>query len=153
MPFDAGQMTPASPAHAEIMALLHAAAFPRCEQWAAAAFAAQLGLPGVFGLLDERGGLALARVVADEAELLTLAVHPDARRRGLGRTLLGTALDEAARRGAVAMFLEVAESNAPARALYASAGFAPVGVRPGYYHPGVDALVLHVALDRFSPSK
>ncbi len=131
----------ASPAHAEAMALLHAAAFPPPDQWSAAAFAAQLALPGVFGLLDERGGLALARVVADEAELLTISVHPEAQRLGIGRALLTAVLSEAARRGARAVFLEVAESNAPARALYASLAFEPVGRRPGYY-ASADALVL-----------
>jgi ribosomal-protein-alanine N-acetyltransferase len=132
---------PASSAHAEAMALLHAAAFPPHDRWSAAAFAAQLALPGVFGLLDGRGGLALARVVADEAEVLTIAVHPDARRFGVGRALLTAALAEAARRGAETVFLEVAETNAPARALYAALAFAPFGRRPRYYG-AADALVL-----------
>ena len=131
----------ASPAHAEAMALLHAAAFPPPDQWSAAAFATQLALPGVFGLLDERGGLALARVVADEAELLTIAVHPEARRLGIGRALLTAVLAEAARRDAETVFLEVAEINAPARALYAALAFTPVGRRTGYY-ASADALVL-----------
>ena len=124
------------------MAALHAAAFPAGEHWDAAAFAAQLGQPSVFGLLDERGGLVLARIAADEAEILTLAVHPSARRQGLGRDLLDRSLAEAGGRGAAAMFLEVAESNAAARALYAAAGFAPVGRRQGYYASGADALIL-----------
>jgi [ribosomal protein S18]-alanine N-acetyltransferase len=138
----------ATPAHAEAMALLHAAAFPAGERWNGAAFAALLGSPGVCGLLDERGGLALVRCAADEAELLTLAVHLSARRRGLGRALLAASLDEASRRRAAAMFLEVAESNAPARALYAAAGFTPVGRRPGYYASGGDALLLKRCLDQ-----
>ena len=133
------------------MAVLHAAAFAAGERWDAAAFAAQLGLPGVFGLLDERGGLALARVAADEAEILTLAVHPSAQRRGIGRDLLDRALAEAAGRGAAAMFLEVAESNAAARALYAAAGFAPVGRRQGYYVSGADALVFRRLLGGVAP--
>ena len=123
------------------MALLHAAAFPPPEQWSAAAFAAQFALPGVFGLLDERGGLALARVVADEAEVLTIAVHPEARRLGVGHALLTAVIAEAARCGAETVFLEVAETNAAARALYAMLGFAPVGRRSGYY-ASADALVL-----------
>ena len=134
-------MIRASPAHAEAMALLHAAAFPVPERWSAAAFATQLALPGVFGLLDERGGFALARVIADEAELLTIAVHPEARRLGLGRALLKAVLAEAARCGAETVFLEVAKANAPARALYAGLAFAPVGHRSGYYASD-DALVL-----------
>ncbi len=134
-------MIRASPAHAEAMALLHAAAFPSLDRWSATAFATQLALPGVFGLIDERGGLALARVAADEAELLTIAVHPEARRQGIGRALLKAVLSEAARRGAVTVLLEVAESNTPARALYASLAFRPVGRRKGYY-ASADALVL-----------
>ncbi|MBV9750076.1 MAG: GNAT family N-acetyltransferase [Acetobacteraceae bacterium] len=131
------------------MALLHAAAFPPIDRWSATAFATQLALPGVFGLIDERGGLALARVIADEAELLTIAVHPAARRQGIGRTLLTAVLSEAARRGAVTVFLEVAESNAPAHALYASLAFTPVGRRKGYY-ASADALVLRRVMTALS---
>lgn len=138
-------MIRAFPAHADAMALLHAAAFPPPERWSAAAFATQLALPGVFGLLDERGGMALARAVADEAELLTIAVHPEARRLGVGRALLTAVLAEAVRRGAETVFLEVAETNAPARALYAALAFAPLGRRPGYY-VAADALVLRRAM-------
>lgn len=138
-------MTWASPAHAEAMALLHAAAFPPPDQWSAAAFATQLALPHTFGLLDERGGFALARAVADEAELLTIAVHPEVRRLGIGRALLASVLAAAARRGAETVFLEVAETNAAARALYAALAFTPVGRRAGYY-TSADALVLRRAV-------
>lgn len=135
-------MVEAAPAHAAAMALIHAAAFPAGERWDTAAFAAQLALPGVFGFLDDLGGMILGRVVADEAEVLTLAVHPRARRQGIGRGLLGALLAETGRRGATRVFLEVAEGNAPARALYAVLGFAPVGRRRGYYAAGDDGLVL-----------
>jgi ribosomal-protein-alanine N-acetyltransferase len=67
------------------MAAIHAEAFPPGEAWSAEIFAAQLGLPGVFGLIDERGGMILLRVAVDEAEILTLAVAPAARRQGMGR--------------------------------------------------------------------
>ena len=90
----------------------------------------------------EAGGLVLARVVADEAEILTLAVDPRLRRQGGGRLLLRAAMDSARQRGAVAMFLEAAPSNAAALALYGSAGFVQVGRRPRYYPGGGDALVL-----------
>lgn len=124
------------------MAAIHASAFPAAERWSAAAFAAQLALPGGFGFVDEAGGLVLLRVAADEAEVLTLAVAPDMRHRGVGRGLLEAALAGAAAQGAVSLFLEVARSNVAARTLYAAAGFAEAGLRRGYYPDGEDALVL-----------
>lgn len=112
------------------LAALHAAAF--AGPWDAAAFHALLGQAGVFAV-EAPDGFILMRAVADEAEILTLAVCPRARRRGLGGWLVGEGAVEAAARGAVRLFLEVAADNAPARALYARAGFAEAGRRPGYY--------------------
>jgi len=131
------------------MAAVHAAAMPVGEVWEAAAFALQLTLPGAFGLLDSRGGMVLARVAADEAEILALAVVPAARRQGLGAALLAAAEARAAGHGAGTMYLEVAERNAAARALYAHAGYAFAGRRRGYYRDGGDALVLK---KRLSPA-
>lgn len=130
--------------HAAAMAAIHAAAFPVGERWDADAFATQLAMPGCFGLIDVAGGLVLARVVADEAEILTLAVLPDARRRGVGRRLVDVALAAAAAKGAETLFLEVARANEAAQALYATLGFRQVGVRPRYYADGEDALVLRL---------
>jgi ribosomal-protein-alanine N-acetyltransferase len=83
---------------------------------------------------------------------LTLAVAPEARRRGLGRALLDAGLAAAAASGAEAMFLEVAADNAAALALYAGAGFDRVGLRRGYYPrvagSAADALTLRRALSR-----
>ena len=124
----------------EALARLHAAAFVSPRPWSAAEFATLLASPHSL-LTVAPEGFALARVLAQEAELLTLAVAPGARRRGLGRALLEGCLAQAARRGAGAMFLEVAADNAAARALYARAGFAETGLRRGYYD-GTDALVL-----------
>ena len=73
------------------------------------------------------------------AVILTLAVAPEAQRRGLGRAFLLAALDEAARRGAKSMFLEVSVTNEAASALYLSCGFTQVGRRRGYYAGGGDA--------------
>ena len=131
----------ATPAHAASIAALHAAAFPPPERWTADAFATQLSLPGVFGFVSDTG-MVLARAVADEAEILTIAVLPVARRGGIGRALLRAAEARAAAGGARTMFLEVAPGNGAARALYASAGYAEVGRRPRYYPDGSDALVL-----------
>jgi ribosomal-protein-alanine N-acetyltransferase len=136
----------AGPAHAAALAAIHCAAFPSKEAWSADVIALQLGLPGAFGLIDPEGGMVLARVVADEAEILTIAVLPAARRHGLGRALLRTAMDRAAERGAREMFLEVAIANGAARALYAALGFTQVGRRRGYYPGGGDALILRADL-------
>ncbi len=107
--------------------------------------ALQLGLPGAFGFVDGRGGFVLARVAADEAEVLTLAVMPEARRAGLGRALMVAAMEAAVVRGAAAMLLEVAEGNGAARGLYAALGFSVVGRRRRYYG-AEDALVLRASL-------
>lgn len=132
----------ATASHAEAMALLHGRAFADRERWGADAIGLQLALPGAFGWIAPAGGMILARVAADEAEVLTLAVDPAVWRHGFGRALLEQALDTAGQRGAKAAFLEVASGNAPACALYAAARFAMVGRRQGYYPDGGDALVL-----------
>ena len=132
----------ATVAHAAAMALLHGRAFPPGACWGADAIGLQLALPGVFGWIAPAGGMILARVAADEAEVLTLAVDPTVQRYGLGRLLLEQAMATAGQRGAKAAFLEVASGNAPARALYEAASFVMVGRRNGYYAGGGDALVL-----------
>ena len=139
-------LLPATPAHAHALAAIHAASFPPGEQWGPDVMALQLGLPGGFGLMHLGGGMVLARTMADEAEILTIAVMPERRRDGLGRTLLLAAMNHAAHHGARSLFLEVAVTNAPARAFYTHANFTQVGHRPRYYPDGGDALVLRVAL-------
>jgi ribosomal-protein-alanine N-acetyltransferase len=127
---------------AAALAVLHGAAFPPAEAWGPDALRLMLEMSGSFALIQAGDGFVLARTAADEAEILTLAVVPAARRRGLGGTLLASAMAAARGRGATAMFLEVAESNAAARALYAAGGFTLVGRRGRYYPDGGDALVL-----------
>jgi ribosomal-protein-alanine N-acetyltransferase len=105
-----------------------------------------LEMPGAFGFWQAEGGLVLARVAAEEAEILTLGVVPRAQRRGLGGALLRAAMVRAAGLGARAMFLEVAEGNAPARALYTAHAFSKVGRRRRYYPNGGDALVLRCTI-------
>jgi ribosomal-protein-alanine N-acetyltransferase len=133
-------------AHAAAMAAIHQAAFPPAERWDAAAIIATVAMPGVLGLVAPAGGMALARVAADEAELLTLAVVPAARRRGLGGLLLRAAMRQAAVIGAHQMFLEVKDGNAAALALYTQAGFAVIASRRQYYPDGAAALVLRASL-------
>lgn len=132
------------------MAALHALAFAgQGRAWPEAEIAALLGDPLVFAV-TRPGGFALGRAVAGEAELLTLATDPARRRQGLGRALLGAFEEEAARRGAQEVFLEVAEDNSAAWALYRAAGYAETGRRRGYYRRDgavpADALILRRTL-------
>ena len=84
-----------------------------------------------------------ARTVADEAEILNLAVAPAWRRRGVGRGLMDAVIADSAREGAARVFLEVRESNVAARAFYSRLGFLLRGRRTAYYrNPVEDALVL-----------
>ena len=135
-------ISPATPAHVSALAAIHAAAFPPREAWGEDAIALQLALPGVFGLIAERGGMLLGRSVADEAEVLTLAVIPSLRRQGIGTALLGTAKAHVRALGGKALYLEVAIHNAAALALYRREGFVEVGRRRRYYADASDALVL-----------
>ena len=85
--------------------------------------------------------------VADEMHVTNIAVHPEARRRGIGRLLLTSILAEARRQRTRIVLLEVRPSNIEARGLYESFGFRVVGRRRGYYYDtGEDALVMEVAL-------
>ncbi len=132
--------------HAAAMAAIHASAFPPGARWREESFAAQLALPGVFGLIDPEGGFILMRIVAEEAEVLTLAVAPAVQRRGIGRALLAEAMVRTRAAGARRILLEVSEQNEAARALYGAAGFAEIGRRRRYYADGADALVLAAML-------
>jgi len=136
---------------AVLLSEMHAESFPAKQAWGASAITLMLGLPGHFGLLaiqqDEPLGFALGRVQADQAEILTIAVRPGARGQGVGRALLNALLAEAAKRGAMDLFLEVAEPNLAARALYARAGAKEVGRRRRYYADGADALVLRLPVE------
>jgi ribosomal-protein-alanine N-acetyltransferase len=136
-------------------AVLHRQAFePLGERpWTRRDMAELLASPGVAGLFVEvegrEDGFALWRTVADEAELLTIAVQFDRRRHGLGRALLAAVVGQARRCGAQCLFLEVGADNEPARSFYSQAGFVEVGRRPDYYrrHTGfADALVLRLTL-------
>ncbi len=98
-----------------------------------------------YGLVDGNDAL-LAYItlyhIADELEIINIAVRPDARRQGLGWQLLDHALREEVKLGILTMFLEVRTSNMPAIRLYERAGFRPVGRRRGYYTaPVEDGLV------------
>jgi ribosomal-protein-alanine N-acetyltransferase len=92
-------------------------------------------------------GYIVGRAMFDEAEILNLGVAVHARRRGVGRALVRALLTEFVGAGARSVFLEVRESNLPARGLYESFGFREVGRRTRYYRrPVEDAVVLRAAI-------
>ncbi|CAD7052082.1 N-acetyltransferase [Pseudorhizobium endolithicum] len=119
---------------------LHGQRFPR--QWSDGEFLSLLLQPNVFGFLARQtnaffsrpvGGFVLAREMAGEAEILTIAVAERFGRAGLGWRLMQAALREAEQRGAEEMFLEVEAANEPAVRLYRKLGFRTVAERPAYY--------------------
>lgn len=130
----------------ETLAVLHRRCFRSPPPWSAADFVGFIADPLAFLLVEGDAGFLLGRAVAGEAELLTLAVAPEARRLGLGRKLVARFLYQAQLRGADQAFLEVRADNAPAIALYESAGFAATGRRRSYYQDPdgtrTDAVVL-----------
>jgi ribosomal-protein-alanine acetyltransferase len=96
--------------------------------------------------IDGYAGL-LAPDGAAEGDIQTIAVAPDARRHGLGRTLMLALVGEARKRGAREVFLEVRADNPGAQTLYRSLGFEQIGVRPRYYQPDdVDAIVMRLTV-------
>lgn len=130
----------------EQMTQCHAHAFAgRGQAWRAREIADLMASPHVFTVGDARC-FAMGRVVAGEAELLTLACDPDHQGQGLGRACLALFEAEASHRKATEIFLEVAADNHVAQALYTSAGFAKAARRKGYYArqgaAAVDALIL-----------
>ena len=118
---------------ADLLATLHAEAFPPAERWTAQAMGLLLGLSGHFGLVAESDGQPLGFA--------------------LGRALMEALMAEAASRGAEALFLEVSEANGPARSLYAALGAVEVGRRRRYYPDGTDALVLRLDITSCGAAK
>ena len=116
------------------------------ERWSAAMFWNELANAHYYLVAldgDEVVGYAGLSVTGDEAWVQNIAVRKDRQRHGIGRTLLEALLAEADRRGARPVLLEVAIDNAKAQRLYDKYGFAPVGVRRGYYQPSnTDAVVM-----------
>lgn len=93
-------------------------------------------------------GYLLLKLVVDEGEINNVAVAPERRRRGLARAMMAEALRRAAAKGARRLFLEVRQTNAEARRLYASFGFAEYSARPRYYrNPVEDAILMKKELE------
>jgi [ribosomal protein S18]-alanine N-acetyltransferase len=128
-------LSEAGPADARAMAKLHGASFHRA--WSDGEFAELLANTHVVAdraiMAGALVGFVLSRMAAGEAEILSIAVDPARRGKGLARSLLDLHLRRLAGRGVEAVFLEVAEDNWAARALYRRAGFRDVGRRERYY--------------------
>ncbi len=106
--------------------------------WTEAMFRSQIGFRdrAINLVLAEEGAIvcyAAAWVAYDEMHLLSIAVVPAARRRGLGGEILGAVMERGRARGADRAILEVREGNAAARAFYRSHGFVDIGTRRKYY--------------------
>ena len=130
----------------EVMALagLHASAF--ADAWSASYLQDLFASRGVFGFAAPEGFI-LARAAADEAEILTLAVAPTARRKGLGRALVRAVAAHARTLGIRNVFLEVGAGNDAAQGLYRGLGFVAMGRRKAYYGDE-DADVLRLPIPR-----
>lgn len=135
---------------AAAIAALEAVLFPG-EAWSAEQVAEELTGYGRRGWVAEGGSVALRgylimRTVGEVSDLQRIGVAPSHQRAGTAAALLTAASAGVRKEGAERILLEVAEDNAPARALYARAGFVEIDRRPKYYRHAVDALVLELAL-------
>jgi [ribosomal protein S18]-alanine N-acetyltransferase len=143
----------APPTVCELLASLHARSFPK--PWSAAEIAKLMENQAVFALVHGNGaeaqGFVMGWTAAGDAEMLTIAVVPEARRKGFGAALVTAAGVTALVRGAKSIHLEVAEDNAAARALYTKLGYKEAGRRHAYYAGeggSIDAIVMRRDLPR-----
>lgn len=120
------------------IAELHQLCFPH-KPWSADDFA-DLKKSGC-EIIASQNGFIVYRATLDEAEIITIGVHPDARNTGIASAMLGIIEGELKKSGIKSIFLEVAENNTPARRLYESNGYTQIGIRPKYYD-GIDAIMM-----------
>lgn len=149
-------------AEVPLLSAMHAGCFE--ESWSPQSMLEVLTSPGVRAWIavSESGhphatpvpmGFAIARVAADESELLSIGVLEQFRRCGVAAALLAEVIRYATERGARRLFLEVAENNSAAQSLYAAHGFSPVGRRPGYYRSRDGAPLAALTLRRYLASQ
>lgn len=144
------QIRPATTADTARLAELERICFS--DPWSPAGLREMISAAHTLGLVAEAGdtiiGYAIARYAADSGEILNLAVAPEYRREGVAAHLIDALLDGLRSREVREVYLEVRESNGPARALYKARGFTVAGMRRAYYrYPTEDALVLRLPLD------
>lgn len=142
----------AGPAESAVIASLHRRAFG--EAWRPEDLAALLATHGSAAriALDAEGepvGFLVLRHAGPEAEIVSIGVDPGRRGRGIGASLVAAAVEAV---GPVPLFLEVAEDNAPALALYGRSGFLPVGRRRAYYARPTGAFVDAIVMRRDGPA-
>lgn len=134
----------------EILAKTHAAAFTQSRAWAAVEFADLLSNRFIHAVGNAKS-FALFQVIGDEAELLTIATHPNFQRQGLARACMQEWHSKAKFLGATRAFLDVAADNLPAITLYENSGYRACGLRKAYYlrenNQKIDAIVMEIALN------
>ncbi len=133
-----------------VAAAVHAGSFD--DPWTEGAINELLAMPGSFGTLaclgDQSIGIVLALAAGPDAEILTLGVLPDFRRRGIARRLLASVSERAGDAGCDRLLLEVAEDNEAASTLYRGLGFVEIARRAGYYRRPVGTAVAAIVLAR-----
>lgn len=141
----------------DAVAKIYGASFD--EPWPRPVVESLYSTPAAWGLLasikapegDTPVGFILARTVIDEVDIMSVGVHPQHRRKGIGRTLVDAVIHSVNPNLGGVVILEVAEDNPAAQKLYANAGFNVVGRRPGYYirvgNVKVAALLMRYAID------
>ena len=149
------EIVPMGPSHLDEMLAIELESYE--NPWAKSAFESELGRNPVswsrVALTSEPparvAGYCVVWIVFQHVHIQNLAVHPEHRRRGLGRLLLLRALDEGRSRGAAAALLEVRRSNEAAQRLYRDLGFIETGTRRDYYsRPREDAILFRKELGR-----
>lgn len=115
--------------------------------WSEAAIRSELENPLSLWLVAERNGAVLgyvgSQMVPPEADMMNLAVAPEARRQGIADALIGELIRRLSMKEVTSLSLEVRVSNTAARSLYEKLGFRQIGLRPNYYfHPKEDACIL-----------
>lgn len=139
------QIVPMTDAHVSQMAALEKECFS--DPWSERSIASELNNPLSLWLTaldgDRVAGYIGSQTVLGESDMMNLAVSPEYRQQGIGRTLVTVLIERLRQAGSHSITLEVRASNLPAGKLYESLGFSQVGLRKGYYEkPREDARIL-----------